>query len=296
MLTNEKWKKAVVHLECVANDLTREIREKLLSGQITQQQWGQFRKRENRSQGTAIFLKDGEKKYLVTAKHVVEDRSSGYPDYLCSLIFLVQRYGQPIENDPEIIMNINAGVTKMRPFVLSNDERDLAVISLNDSSTEDFCEFLIKQGYEPIDIAEIENNSSELSEGDDVYAIGFPNTSLLQERELSQAEAHWQSKFISNPLFSFGKIAMNTDLDFMWVDISIYPGNSGGPVIKDGKLIGIVSSQSIILGESITQSGNPVYVGDGEQVFSEIRIPFANVIKSHLILDLLEELNQKDYV
>ncbi|MCM3353188.1 serine protease [Bacillus halotolerans] len=296
MLTNEKWKKAVVHLECVANDFTKEVEEKLHQGQITNQQLIQILTREKRSQGTAVFLKEGDKQYLVTAKHVVEDRSSGYIDYLCNPIFLVPRYGQATEDEEVFIMNINAGVTRMRPFALSNDEEDLAVISLNSTDTQNFAEALLKQGYEPIDITEVQNDSSVLTEGDDVFAIGFPNTSLLQERELTQAEIPWKSKHISSPLFSFGKVAMNPDLNFIWVDISIYPGNSGGPVIKDGKLIGIVSGQSVILGNSITQSGKPIYTGDGEQIYSQIRIPFAKVIKSHLIFNLLEQLNQKEII
>jgi CBS domain-containing protein len=34
-------------------------------------------------------------------------------------------------------------------------------------------------------------------------------------------------------------------LPFFWADMSIYPGNSGGPVVEDGKLVGVVSAQAV---------------------------------------------------
>jgi len=62
-------------------------------------------------------------------------------------------------------------------------------------------------------------------------------------------------------------------LPFFWADISIYPGNSGGPVIEDDKVVGIVSAQAI---------------------WEDARIPFARVIRMEHVRPLLDEQRRKD--
>jgi CBS domain-containing protein len=50
-------------------------------------------------------------------------------------------------------------------------------------------------------------------------------------------------------------------------------GNSGGPVVEDGRLVGIVSAQAIVEGT---------------------RVPFARAIKSHYVNPLMSEQQEKD--
>ena len=69
-------------------------------------------------------------------------------------------------------------------------------------------------------------------------------------------------------------------LPFFWVDISIDAGNSGGPVIQDGKLVGIVSKQA-----TTPVEGSPTL---------RTRIPFGIVVQSKYILELLTIQSEKD--
>ncbi len=69
-------------------------------------------------------------------------------------------------------------------------------------------------------------------------------------------------------------------LPFYWVDMSIYPGNSGGPVIEEDRLVGIVSEQPTIP------------VENAEQL--QVRIPFAKIIKAEHIIGLLAQQEEKD--
>jgi len=69
-------------------------------------------------------------------------------------------------------------------------------------------------------------------------------------------------------------------LPFYWVDMSIYPGNSGGPIIEIDKIVGIVSAQPTIP------------VEESEEL--RTRIPFGKIIKAKFIAELLSIQEQKD--
>jgi hypothetical protein len=73
---------------------------------------------------------------------------------------------------------------------------------------------------------------------------------------------------------------VHDELPFFWADMSIYPGNSGGPVIEGDKIVGIVSGQPTIP------------VEDSEKL--RTRIPFGKIIKAKFIADLLSIQEQKD--
>ena len=73
---------------------------------------------------------------------------------------------------------------------------------------------------------------------------------------------------------------LHNELPFCWVDMSIYPGNSGGPVIEGGKIVGIVSGQPTIP------------VEESEKL--RTRIPFGKIIKAKFIPELLAIQEQKD--
>lgn len=84
---NEEWKKAVVHLECATDSehfydrIKRmdELRKKLDSGEISQEEFGQEisgRSRDLRFHGTALFISHNQRRYLLTARHVLFDEHS----------------------------------------------------------------------------------------------------------------------------------------------------------------------------------------------------------------------------
>lgn len=279
-----EWKKHVVHLECVGEDPTGEVGN-----------------RDKRSQGTAIFIEDNGKRYLVTARHVVHDevkavkKRSGYEAEdaeveIFSNIFRVRSLNEgyrEIGDMPEHLMGLGAGPYGVRPYVFSSPELDLAIISL-DKQEKSFITDLLDHGYVPLKVTDILEGPTE--EGADICAIGYPNTSRVGQVNQHPAEVNWSSKDISLPVSSFGKVAMlHGDLDYFWGDISIYPGNSGGPVVQDGKLVGIVSAQAVVgIDEMYDYNGNKV------PIYGVVRIPFARIIKAKHVLGLLDLMKAKD--
>ncbi|WP_424355065.1 S1 family peptidase [Methanobacterium sp. MBAC-LM] len=271
----EKWKNAVVNLDC---------------------------KNQN---GTALFLIHKSKRYLLTAKHVVWDielaeknyndevwRSWSLPEpirqdslsyagkkglnEIFPKIFFVDQFGK--KPSRHLLMNLHAGVLDLAPYTFDH-ESDLAIISLNQRNIR-FADKL-EMDYEPIPSSYILNEPSK--EGADVFTVGYPvDVSEYKKMELSKATENWTSKFISIPTFTFGKVSQLKDnLNYFWIDMSICPGNSGGPVIENDKLVGIVVGQAGMHDEDLNV---------------EIRIPFGSAIKSRCIWKLIEQQEKKDNV
>jgi S1-C subfamily serine protease len=294
----DKWKKAVVHLECATDsehiydrikriELLRRDRDQ---GKITLEQFAEElgkRSRDLRYQGTAIFFAHNGRHYLLTARHVVYDEISAkreYQDKIVYIIFRVPSFDEVRRPDYQLVersflMNLGAGTPWDAPYAFSDPKLDLAIISLDQRDSR-FADELINLGYTPVSVDDFADEPSK--EGAEVYAIGFPGaTSLLDELPQLPAEIPWSSRFFSLPTFSYGRVAMlHEDIYFFWVDMSIYPGNSGGPVIENEKLVGIVSAQAII----------PL---DGDEQLST-RIPFGRIIKAKYIRDLVSKQEQKD--
>jgi S1-C subfamily serine protease len=176
-------------------------------------------------------------------------------------------------------MNLGAGASFTVPYTFSSPDLDLALVSL-DQRDERFAEELISLGYSPIPSELIEDGPS--SEGAEVFTVGFPSaTALLGQISQHPASAHWSSSHLSLPVFSWGKVSMlHAQLPFYWCDMSIYPGNSGGPVIENGKLVGVVSAQATLP------------IDDAPQV--RTRIPFGKIIKTCFVKQLLETQEAKD--
>src|SRR5712672_1428196 len=83
----EKWKRAVIHLECATDsehfyDRIKRMDEQralLDQGRITHEQFAEEivgRSRDIRFHGTALFLSHAGRRYLLTARHVVWDEHS----------------------------------------------------------------------------------------------------------------------------------------------------------------------------------------------------------------------------
>lgn len=320
---NEKWKRAVINLECatdsehVFDQLKRidEWREKYSKGEISFEEYtrhSEVRSRDVRIRGTAIFIIHNERRYLLTARHVLFDQHSAsrehqetvdryermqipinnddlanfYQESLCrifDIIFRVPSLDEVVAEDgfksPEFLMNLRGGVPHFYPYTFSHPDLDLAIISL-DQKNKDFAEQLISVGYIPIPSELIVGGPSE--EGAEVFTVGFPGaTSSITQMNQDPGNAHWSSSNVSLPVFSWGRVSMlHQQLPFYWCDMSIYPGNSGGPLIENGKLVGIVSAQAILPLEGAPQLST--------------RIPFGKIIKTEFVRQLLKEQEAKD--
>ena len=320
---NEQWKRAVVHLECATDSehfydrIKRmdELREKLDQHEISHEEFGEEiagRSRDLRFHGTALFISHNERRYLLTARHVLFDehsakreleeeaqRAESWPHHsrehilsyaneralnnIFNIVFRVPSLDEVASGGDsahrEFLMNLGAGASSTVPYTFSSPDLDLALVSL-DQRDERFAEELIGLGYSPIPSDLIEDAPS--SEGADISTVGFPSaTALLGQVSQHPASAHWSSSHFSLPVFSWGKVSMlHSQLPFYWCDMSIYPGNSGGPVIENGKLVGVVSAQATLP------------IDDAPQV--KTRIPFGKIIKTCFVKQLLETQEAKD--
>lgn len=317
----ERWKNAVVHLECARNSVSyedqHERRIELLAllekGEITEDAFAEASRggiKDVRFHGTALFILHEGRRYLLTARHVlfddqaaenelrvVEQSTSGYSAHdrerllanaqervsskIFPIIFRVPSIDEVLKDQPVIgiLMNLNAGHPDFAPYTFSEASLDLALISL-DAHPGGFADELTSRGYIPIPSTDIADGPD--SEGQELFAVGFPSsTALIGQLTLPPAVLNWSSNNYSLPVSSFGRVAMlHTALPFFWADISIYPGNSGGPVVVNDRLVGIVSAQAILAIDDVPHVST--------------RIPFGRIIKTSYVHDLLREQIHKD--
>jgi len=319
----DKWKKAIVHLECVTDsehidDRIKRIdglRDKLNKGEILHEEFAEqtgLGFRDIRYNGTAVFMIHNKRRYLITSRHVLWDEDSAIREFqeelnriqawpesnrailidcivprgrnrIFSIIFRVPNLDEVIQGNfqahEEFLMNLGAGTSSTAPYTFSSPEIDLAVMSLDNRDSR-FADELVSKGYEPLSLNNIGEEPSK--EGTEVFTVGYPSsTALLGQASQNPAAANWYSSYFSLPTFSFGRVSMlHNVLPFYWVDMSIYPGNSGGPIIEIDKIVGIVSAQPTIP------------VEESEEL--RTRIPFGKIIKAKFIAKLLSIQEQKD--
>ena len=279
-----------------------------------------------RSQGTAIFLQHKGRRYLATARHVVHDkqsaeqelqdkakRSSGMSpsgrravlgrwvaeqnaaNRIFHLIFRVPSLDEVLswdhDNSPVFPTEPLVPLTAIDPrsYTFSDPAVDLAVISL-DQVGQEFADELVSSGCAPMTIDDIADEPS--AEGAAVFTVGYLGATSLIEKslDLPPSLSYWMSRCVSAPTFSFGRVSMlHHLLEFYWCDMSIYPGNSGGPVVEDGKMVGIVSGQPVIKSEIIDEAR-----GTRLPLTAHTRIPFGKIIKGKYLKELLNTQISKD--
>ncbi len=169
----DRWKKAVVHLECVRDSihyLERKARvdnlhEQFSRGEISAEEFARRRVlpiRDERYTGTALLISYRNKRFLLTARHVVHDSKSAMRDIeetiqrseffdspcaeqdlnnanvnaeseIFRIIFRIPTLEERIADllPDEFLMNLGSGVTWERPYSFSDPDTDLAVISLD---------------------------------------------------------------------------------------------------------------------------------------------------------------------
>ena len=359
----QRWKKAVVHLECAADlespfdftrrftDLHKQYAAKDVSPEDYLDEYQQIldessaSSRDKRFVGTALFLQEGERRYLVTAKHVLVDEDGTrfekeefaernalykerlsrrvppiptdilsailaesdrnlvvdqerFNDTIYRIIFRVpslDEYERGLVNyDTQFLWQLQIGTSDSFMSSLSEDVLDLAIISLDHwdrpgFQDRKFGDGLVASGYEPITLKDIQDEPS--AEGVKVFTVGFPDDiAVIGEANNEDGRDNWEARSISLPVFAFGRVSMlHKSLEYFWADLSVFQGNSGGPVVEGGKLVGIVS----LLARGTSSAD--VMLGDDEHRISvRTPLPFARMIKSCHIKALLEEQIRKD--
>jgi hypothetical protein len=265
-----QWQKCVINLETEGKLFAKfEVEQKLEQYRqqgYTQPQLDSIREKLNTMSashtGTAVYVKDGNRKYLITAKHVLLDsaltRQKIYeqahqllkPGESVEAIYSRISIRTPIEYarnnsiNNRAVYNYEHVSSRLQPYVLLPDQsdNDIAVISLQEKNYKLLDEILQQDGYQPIPIDKI-NSPQDVNVGEDIYTIGFPeNISVVGKVNLPSKTQMFQLNQIVSPFTTFGKVSMSSaSLNFFYAAVPISFGNSGGPVIKDGRLVGIVS-------------------------------------------------------
>ena len=316
----ERWKRAVVHLECAADSVNiydriekhEELVALLKNGEITKEELASKLSegsRDIRIHGTALFLSHAGRRYLLTARHVVWDDSFAESkleetphvaeptdstmnpllqfqketaeNKIFDIIFRVPNIDEVIaqKKPPHFLMNLGAGIPSTGPYIFSVPAVDLAIISLDQRKFDSlFADELQERGFISIPSEAIADGPDSV--GQDVFTFGFPSSTALID-QVSPILLPWSSSYFSAPVASFGKVAMLHDvLDHYWADMSIYPGNSGGPVVAENRLVGIVLGQPMLPIDDLPNVST--------------RIPFAQIIKTKHVRKLLELQEEKD--
>jgi hypothetical protein len=193
--------------------------------------------------GTAIYIKIGSNRCLLTARHVLHDDLSPDSNAICSKFFLTPN-GSELKKlystRGDVMPDPRAVLMLPRSYIFSSIRDDLGAI-IFDHMDAGFAAYLDSQGYKPITLADIDT-SWDCNVGDDIMAIGFPDFSIVQDRGLNESGRNWGSNNVSLPVITSGKISSiePDNIDFSG-NIFTFHGNSGGPIIRNNKLIGIVS-------------------------------------------------------
>jgi len=271
--TNINWQSAIVKIESIQQRYNVEQADVLLHKQIdTIKGLSQHDKFERQGElltirdtirGTGILISSGNGIYLVTAKHIVKatENSGNEAESINDLISIKAYAGKLISNNIPL-MNLSAPSTSLRPFVFSSDAEDIAVISLQKKSYKAIVAYLKQIGCKAVltqIIGEAKNN-------DKVSVVGFPALPDASVNNITTTE---------------GAIETTTATGFK-VQVPVYPGNSGSPVIQNEKLIGILSFQSGI-NNNIDAALHPYQKANS-----------AMATKSALILQLLKQLQANE--
>lgn len=300
-----KWNKAIVNLEMRDDEnlesssirYRMKITDSLKSGLITPERF--YRITDSMtfsftsSTGTAIFLKYENKRYLITARHVLFNKNAFFRAYKAKLINqnTTERYNNisfrkifrvPDDGDSISLGNdlLNLGIYSRTDYIFSDIETDLAIVSL-EGANRYFGDLLEKKGHIAIGIKDIDT-SNIYRYGQDIAIFGYPFFTVVNQLDLPIAAAIWQSRLVFAKSVTFGKIStISLRNKYFISDANIAPGNSGGAIIRNNKLIGIVSSQPSFYLED--NNGNPISN-------LNYRMPLSVGVKSIFIMPLLRKL------
>jgi len=296
----DKWNKATVPIcGLKSNEIptkeTRELVDLYLQQKITPEQYAIAVERLETSQsyGTATFLKYKEKHYLITARHVLIDNSSAMSVFSNILIMdrvgeinyknvTVTKYadgGTASSFSREYFNRIEFGVpNKLQCFILSTEDEDVGIIDLEDVDIDhNIIRGLYKRGYVPISITDIDTNCKIKNESD-IFTIGFPGEGYSTRQLppiLSKEMPYAQSRtFVTKGVIKDVKKDNIYFLAGIWAN----HGNSGGAVIHNNRMVGIIHGPDAVM-------INPHLTPVNQYVDFNVKI-----MKSSLIMPLLLKL------
>jgi|GEM_PF-5957855 len=281
-----QWKKAVVKIESIQQRYTFDqvdamLHKKLdtikgISQHDRYNQQGELLTIKDTIRGTGILIADGPKIYLVTAKHIIKATDNvGNIESINDLISIKTNANGKASNDISL-MNLATNVMNLRPYVFSSNADDLGIISFQKNDYKAIVAYIKQSGCVPIQVKSIldinytKSNSliSNTNGRDDILTVGFPALPGIEQNA---------------PLISKGKIMYKKENGpYLTAEMTVFPGNSGGPVFQNNILIGVLSYQNGIA-NNIDAANHPYEKAD-----------YAKVIGGSVILPLLKQLQEHE--
>ena len=218
--------------------------------------------------GTGILVSDGNKVYLVTAKHVIKatENTASHMETVNDLISMKTDARNKTSNDINL-MNLAEGKPGLQPFIFSSDQDDLGIISLQKESYKPILAYLKQMGCTPVSTQSF-GDTDDIMTGAEILAVGFPALPGNNRNQIATIK---------------GTVIQNNKLGSSFTaNLNVYPGNTGSPVIEKDKLIGILSFQS------------GISTNIDAATHSYERASSAIVIKASAILPLLRELQRHE--
>lgn len=302
----EKWIKSVINLETrpgifttpAFNQLIKQLEAKQINAADFE---GAMQKMENEEPvyiGTAIFMSYLGRHYLVTARHVLENTEEQYvPNYppefgtmnlhprVVDKILIIENgstIGTPkINPGRTFISHLNTGPNWKRSYIFAPYNIDLAILNLDNFAVgHDRVATLKNMGYVPIELSDIDTVCT-LQKGQVIYSIGFTGDFFeVGRKKLTPKQLLLESDLISLPIVSEGTVGDDhMASDYFTGNIFVEKGNSGGAIVSNNKLIGIVSAGGVE--DKIVTT----------ETLGKYRSRYIKLIKSSLIKPLLDELS-----
>lgn len=230
-------------------------------------------------------MKDEEKRKMITKNLYYNEKGELFQQKTLN--------GAPYSHDGEDIVapkfiQVSESVDEKYSAVTISIENDIAIISLRGRLGEIFTSTfwrepifvgeLLLLGYQPISIEEMGEEPSQ--EGAEIFSVGYPShiSQVNKRDEIIGKYEKFFSTDVTIPCFTFGRVSMTSaELPYFWGDLRVYIGNSGCPIIENGKVVGIVTHDAVI--EENDKINN---------------VPFAKATKAKFFLAMLDEQMQKD--
>jgi|GEM_PF-2647050 len=262
----QAWEKAVVNIETESYQYNKHLQDSIYQSKVDSGysifKLDSIKKLLEVTQigtGTAVYIKYNDRKYLVTAKHVISDeilvnqkryenlKGINHWDKLEAIpprisIRTPFEYFSISKGVNNFAVFYNNFVKSISPYFFISDSTGdgIGVISLQEKTYKLLDTIMQMNGYSPISIKDFISNEN-LNVLDEIYCIGFPEMVSIVGRAIVSEPLNQLSDVVK-PFIVKGSIAMHEPkIEHYYVDLTITPGNSGSPIIKNGKLVGIVS-------------------------------------------------------
>jgi hypothetical protein len=253
-----KWQNSLVHVQSIYTSKELSIAKDTLIG-------------------TAFLINDHNKLYLVTNKHLLQADLYGKNEQLANdSVFIFANH------DFKGNFNISGlGSSNKAAVVFTDDEEDIAIISLQKKEYAPIAAYLLGRG-KPVPIGMIDTGNNRQS-GEWLMQYGY--SAYKAPKSWDKGNIHLSGIMVNGVGLGVRQIDQyDPSASFFIIKSTpigkIMPGENGGPVIANDKLIGILSNATgIVSNHDIVQT--PYYT-----------IPTGRVIKAAYIVRCLRKLQQ----